>query len=101
MNFISNRSAFSTITVNFEPEIPPLPPTPTPTAMPTATPRVWNPGETMHQATGAVTNIYQGFVELAIWFFVVIIPLFAPPALILWGLFKLVTRKSKKVEPTK
>lgn len=101
MNFISNRSAFSTITVNFEPDIPAPTPTPTPTALPTATPKVWNPGETMQQATGAVTNIYQGFVELAIWLFVVIIPLLAPPAVIMWGIYKLVTRKSKKPETTK
>jgi hypothetical protein len=101
MNFISNRSAFSTITINLEPDIPPLAPTPTPTALPTPTPVVWNPGETMHRATGAVTNIYQGFVELAIWFFVVILPLLAPPALIIWGIYKLVTRRSRKTEPVK
>ncbi len=101
INFISNRSAFSTITVNLEPDIPALTPTPTPTLMPTPTPKTWNPGETMHQATGAVTYIYQGFVELAIWLFVVIIPLLAPPALILWGIYKLFTRKPKKSEPNK
>ncbi|HEY3310522.1 MAG TPA: DUF4349 domain-containing protein [Anaerolineales bacterium] len=101
MNFLSNRSAYSTITVNFEPEIPPLTPSPTPTAIPTATPKPWNPGDSLHQATGAVTNIYQGFVELAIWFFVVIIPLLAPPALIIWGIYKLASRKSRKTDLTK
>ena len=30
MNYLSNRSAFSTITVTFEPDIPPQPPPPTP-----------------------------------------------------------------------
>ncbi len=101
INFLSNRSAFSTITVNFEPDIPALTPSPTPTLQPTPTPEVWNPGETMHQATGTLTNIYQGFVELAIWIFVVILPLLAPPALIIWGVYKLFTRKSKKSETGK
>ena len=99
INFLSNRSAFSTITINLEPDIPPLTPTPTPTLLPTATPQVWNPGNTLHQATGTVTNIYQGFVEIAIWLVVVLIPLLAPPALIIWGIYKLATRKSKKTEP--
>lgn len=101
MNFLANRSAYSTITVNFEPDIPPLTPTPTPTLMPTPTPKPWNPGDTLHKATDSVTSIYQGFVELAIWLFVVILPLLAPPALIIWALYKLVNRKSKKVEPEK
>jgi hypothetical protein len=101
VNFLSNRSAYSTITVNFEPDIPALTPTPTPTAMPTATPYVWTPNNTLHNATSAVTSIYQGFVELAIWFVIVIIPLLAPPALILWGIFKLVTRKNKKTDISK
>jgi hypothetical protein len=99
MNFLANRSAYSTITVNLEPDIPPLPTptvTPTMTPMPTATPRVWNPGETVQRASGAVTSIYQGFVELAIWFFLVFVPLLAPPALIIWAIYKLITRKSKK-----
>jgi len=101
MNFISNRSAYSTITVNFEPDIPAATPIPTPTVVPTSTPKPWNPGETMNRATGAVTGIYQRFVELAIWFFIVFIPLIAPPALIVWGIYKLATRKGKKTEANK
>ncbi len=101
INFLSNRSAYSTITVNFEPDIPALTPTPTSTPMPTPTPKVWNPGETMGHATDTLTSIYQGFVEIAIWLLVVVIPLLAPPALILWGLYKLLNRKSKKSETTK
>jgi outer membrane murein-binding lipoprotein Lpp len=101
MNFLSNRSAYSTITVNLEPDIPPVVPTATPTAIPTATPEPWNPGKTMHQATGAVTTIYQSLFELAIWVIIVVIPLLAPPALVLWGIYKFATRKSKKTETNK
>lgn len=93
MNYLSNRSAFSTITVTFEPDIPPLPPTPTRTPVPTATPKQWNPGETAQAATKSLTSIYQALVELAIWIFIVIVPLLAPPALVAWGIFKLATRK--------
>lgn len=93
MNYLSNRAAFSTITVTFEPDIPPLPPTPTRTPIPSATPKVWNPGETAESATKALTSIYQMLIELAIWVFIVIVPLLAPPALVIWGIFKLAARK--------
>ncbi len=96
MNFLSNRSAYSTITINLEPDIPPVIPTATPTASPTATPEPWNPAKTVHHATDAVTTIYQGLIELAIWFFVVVVPLLAPPALVIWIIYKVATRKSKK-----
>jgi hypothetical protein len=96
MNFLSNRSAYSTITVNLEPDIPPVTPAPTPTPIPTATPEPWNPGRTVGHATEAVTGIYQGLVEVAIWFLIVILPLLAPPALIIWVIYKIATRKNKK-----
>lgn len=101
MNFLSNRSAYSTITVNLEPDIPPVTPTVTPTAMPTATPEPWNPGKTVGHATDAVTTIYKGLIELAIWLIIVIVPLLAPIMLAVWGIFKFAARKSKKVETTK
>ncbi|GAB4493501.1 MAG: hypothetical protein Fur0016_19640 [Anaerolineales bacterium] len=93
MNYLSSRAAFSTISVTFEPEIPPLPPTPTRTPIPTATPKPWNPGETAQAATKSLTSIYQALIELAIWVFIVIVPLLAPPLLVAWGIFKLATRK--------
>jgi hypothetical protein len=101
MNFLSNRSAFSTITVTIKQDIPALTPTPTPTAEPTATPKVWSPNDSIHGASDAVTNAYHSFVEIGIWLFMFIIPLLAPPALIFWGIYKLATRKAKKTEPTK
>jgi hypothetical protein len=99
MNFLSNRSAYSTITVNLEPDIPPATPMPTPTLVPTATPVTWNPSKTVSHATESVTTIYQGLIELAIWFFIVIVPLIAPPAIVLWIIYKVATRKSKDKKP--
>jgi hypothetical protein len=95
MNYLSDRSAFSTIAVSIEPELPPIPPTPTPTLMPTATPIAWNPGETWKDSTKTLTSAYQGIVDFLIWFGVVIVPILLPPALIIWLLWKLLRRKPK------
>jgi hypothetical protein len=97
MNYLNDRSAFSTITINFEPEFPVLTPTPTATPRPTATPIPWNPGETFGEAKNTVTVLYQGIGNFLIWFAVVIVPVFLPLALILWGAWKVMNRKSVKV----
>jgi len=102
MNYLADRSAFSTITVNFEPEFPILTPTPTPTIAPTNTPRPtatlkpWQPGDTFGKAKNTVTLAYRGIFEFLIWIFVVVLPIVAPPILILWALWKLLTRKPSK-----
>ncbi|MCE9646624.1 MAG: DUF4349 domain-containing protein [Chloroflexi bacterium] len=90
MNYLQDRSAFSTITINFEPKLPDML-TPTPTPAPS-----WNPGKTFEDATKAVTHAYQGIVDFLIWVFVVLVPIFAPPALLIWALWKFFTRKTKK-----
>lgn len=90
MNYLEDRSAYSTITINFEPELPELEPTVTPT------PNPWDPGKTFKNAQETVTFAYQGIVNFLIWLFVVLIPILAPPALIIWGLWKLLIRKSRK-----
>lgn len=90
MNYLKDRAAFSTITVNFEPVLPELTPTPTPT------PEPWNPGETFKDATESVTRAYQGIVDFLIWLLVVFVPIFAPPTLLLYGIWRLLTRKPNK-----
>ena len=97
MNYLNDRSAFSTITINFEPEFPTLTPTPTPTAQPTATPVPWKPGDTFEEAKDTVTVAYQGIANFLIWVAVVIVPIFLPLGLILWGIWKLMNRKMVKV----
>lgn len=92
MNYLQDRSAYSTITVNFEPKLPEIA---TPTPVPTSTPETWQPGETFGDAKDAVTYAYQGIANFLIWFFVVLIPIFAPPILIVWLLWKWFTRKTK------
>jgi hypothetical protein len=101
MNYLNDRSAYSTITVNLEPELPILTPVPTITPMPTATPIPWKPGETFGQAKGTVTVLYQGIANFMIWLFVVILPIVLPPALILWGVWKWLNRKTVRVASAK
>ena len=93
---VNDRSAYSTITVNLEPELPMLTPTPTATPQPTATPIPWKPGEEFGKAKGTVTVLYQGIGNFLIWLVVVILPIILPPALILWGIWKWLNRKSVK-----
>jgi hypothetical protein len=96
MNYLNDRSAYSTITINFEPEFPVLTPTPTATPYPTPTPIPWNPGETFGEAKNTVTLAYQGIANFLIWLSVVIVPLVLPPALILWAVWKFLNRKPTK-----
>ena len=101
MNYLNDRSAFSTITVNIEPQFPVLTPTPTVTPYPTATPIPWNPGETFGEAKSTVTVLYQGIADFMIWLGVVILPIFLPPALILWIFWRWINRKTVKVVTAK
>jgi hypothetical protein len=101
MNYLNDRSAFSTITLNLEPEFPVLTPTPTDTPMPTATPIPWNPGQTFGDAKNTIVVVYQGIGNFLIWLAVVILPLVLPLALILWVVWKFMNRKSVKVAAQK
>jgi len=89
MNYLQDRSSYSTITITLEPELPEIVPTPTPEPTP------WSPGETFEDATKTLTNAYQGIVELLIWFFIVLLPILAPPIFLVWLLWRFLTRKTK------
>lgn len=96
MNFLAGRSAYSTITVTLNPELPDFVPTstftptatstPTPTATPTATPTStpWKPGETFDNASKTLGSAYRSMAELLIWLLVVVLPIFGPFILIFW-----------------
>ncbi|KXK13528.1 MAG: hypothetical protein UZ14_CFX002001607 [Chloroflexi bacterium OLB14] len=95
INYLQDRSAYSTITVNIEPKLPEYV-APTPTPMPTPEPEPWKPGETFENAKKTVVGAYQNIIEFLIWLFVVIVPILAPPALIIWFIYKFITRKPNK-----
>lgn len=90
MNYLADRSAFSTITVTIAPELPELEPAPV------SEPKPWTPGETLENATKTLVKAYQGIVEFAIWLFVAVLPILAPPALLVWLVVRLVRRKPKE-----
>ena len=95
MNYLNDRSAFSTITLNLEPEFPVL------TPAPTATPIPWNPGETFSEAKNTIVVVYQGVGNFLIWLAVVILPLVLPVALILWVAWKLMNRRNVRAASQK
>lgn len=95
MNYLANRSSFSTINIQIEPDLPPFTPTPSPTPRPTATPIPWKPGETLQHSTKTLTVAYQGIIDFLIWFFIVLVPILLPPALIVWFVVRALRRKPK------
>ena len=98
MNYLKDRSAYSTITVNIEPVLHEIiAPTPTATAPP-PTPEPWNPGDIFESSKETVTVAYQGIFELTIWLLMVALPIFAPPIFVAWLIYRFFNKK-KKVEP--
>ena len=102
MNYLSDRAAFSTITVNLDPELPEFTPTPTPTTTPTPTPAPWRPSETFQDAGRSFVSIWKAWADVGIYFIVVGIPCLVPLVLIGWGVSWLMKRrKTKKPEEVK
>ncbi len=97
MNYLSGRSAFSTITVNLEPQLPKVVATPRPTATPTPLAALgpWDAGKTTQQATYTLVAAYRLIASVLIWFFVVIVPIVGPPVLLVWLVMWLVRRRSR------
>ncbi|MBN2004893.1 MAG: DUF4349 domain-containing protein [Anaerolineae bacterium] len=96
MNYLYDRSSYSTITVQLNPALPPAPvpptPTPTPTATPTPTPEPWNASAIASDATSALTSVLQTLAGIAIWFGIVVLPLVFPVVLIAWGVQRVARR---------
>ncbi len=97
MNYFSNRSAFSTITIKLEPDLPPVvtTPTPTPTPVPVQPLAPWDPGKTTQKATNALVSSYRVIIDFLIWIFVVLVPILAPPILFVWLIVWFIKRKTK------
>ncbi|MCJ7810956.1 MAG: DUF4349 domain-containing protein [Dehalococcoidia bacterium] len=96
INYLAGRAAFSTITVQIEPQLPEIVPTPTPTATPTATPVPWDASATFQSAKVAVTTLYQFAADLLIWIVVVAVPVLGPIALLGWLIARLTRRPPRK-----
>jgi hypothetical protein len=69
---LTDKSAYSTLTVIFEVPAPGESPSPSP--QPTATPGPWSAGEQFNQAAGELGGVAQDAATAAIWVVVLILP---------------------------
>lgn len=77
INYLFDRSSYSTITVQLSPALPGPPVDPTPT--PTPTPEPWSAGRVAETAGNTFTAILRVLAELVIWFSIVVLPFALPP----------------------
>jgi hypothetical protein len=99
MNYLKDRSAFSTLTVELEPQVPTPTPSPTATVTPTPTPVAWRPGETVVDAANTFADVFKGAVEVAIWLLIVVAPFAIPLGLLIWYLRRR-RRRKRAAAPT-
>jgi len=99
MNYLRDRSAYSTIDVQLVPQRPTPTPSPTPTPTPTPTPAAWRPGQTFKSATGTLSSIVKGLVEVAIWIVVVLGPFALPVIIVAWLLIRRQRRAGRPRTP--
>ncbi|CAG0939828.1 hypothetical protein ANRL1_00009 [Anaerolineae bacterium] len=74
LNYLGDRSAFSTITVEVREARPTPTPTPTSTPTPTPTPVGWHPDQTLQKAVDTQTTLLRVITDLVIWLTVVLLP---------------------------
>jgi hypothetical protein len=82
INYLAGRSAYSTIAVNVEPDLPPV------VAAPEPTPVAWNANATFVEASAALQLVAQRFADLLIWFGVVILPFILLILAVLWPIWR-------------
>lgn len=93
MNYLRDRTAYSTITLYLEQDAPP------PTITPTPTPIVWRPAETFDRAQISLQYVMRGLGDFAIWAAVVCLPLLFIAMLLLIPLAALRRRLRRKPKP--
>jgi hypothetical protein len=72
MQFLKDRSAFSTLALTLNPQVP------TPTPYPTPTPVAWQPGKTITAAGDTLGGLLRGLVDAVLWLGIVLLPLAIP-----------------------
>jgi hypothetical protein len=82
INYLAGRSAFSTIAVNVEPDLPAV------AAAPEPTPVAWSARATFVEASAALQLVAQRFADLLIWFGVVILPFILLMLLVAWPIWR-------------
>jgi predicted lipid-binding transport protein (Tim44 family) len=95
MNYLKDRSAFSTLVVTLDPQLPTPTPTMTPTPTPTPTPAYWQPGKTVEAAGDTLGGLLRGLIDAVIWLGIVLLP-FMLPVLALIAIVMYFNRRRKK-----
>jgi hypothetical protein len=99
MNFLKDRSAFSTLVVTLNPQIPTPTPTMTPTPTPTPTPAYWQPGKTVEAAGDTLGSLLRGLIDAVIWFGIVLLPFVIPVLALIAIVVYFRRRRGKKPAP--
>ncbi len=84
MQYLKDRSAFSTMVVNLQPD------------MPAPTPAAWQPGKTVEKAAESAGNLLRGLVDATIWLIVAYGPVLIPLAIVLWLVVRTQRKRSKR-----
>jgi hypothetical protein len=95
MQYLKDRSAFSTLVVTLNPQIPTPTPTMTPTPTPTPTPSYWQPGKTIEAAGDTLGGLLRGLIDAVLYFGIVLLP-FAIPILAIVAIVVYFRRRGKK-----
>ncbi|GAB4270561.1 MAG: hypothetical protein Kow0080_15150 [Candidatus Promineifilaceae bacterium] len=103
INYLADRSAFSTITLTINPLVPTPTPsptptmTPTPTAPPLPTPQVWRPGDTAKVAAVELQESVQGMADFTIYYGIVCGPWLVLMLLVGYGIWQVIRRLDGQV----
>lgn len=84
MQYLKDRSAFSTIVVTLNPQ------------RPTPTPEDWQPGKTVEAAAKSAGNLLRGLIDGAIWLVVALGPILIPLALVVWLIVRAQRKRAKR-----
>ncbi len=91
MQFLKDRSAFSTIALTLNPQVP------TPTPSPTPTPIAWQPGKTIEAAGDTLGGMLRGLVDAVLWVGIVFLPFAIPVVAVIAAVAYYRRRSGKKV----
>jgi hypothetical protein len=94
MQYLKDRSAFSTIALTLNPLVP------TPTPSPTPTPIAWQPGKTIERAGDTLGGLLRGLIDATIYLGIVLLPFVIPVAAIIAIVVYLRRRGKKSAKPT-
>jgi len=83
MQYLKDRSAFSTIVLNLQPVVP------------TPTPAAWQPGKTVESAAHSAGNLLRGLIDGTIWLVVALGPVLIPLALVVWLIVRAQRKRAK------